>query len=131
MKKGKIIIIILLIAAAAGGAIAYMMWNKEHTKVEDAAATTVTVAELTGAYSADETKANATYLNKAIAVTGKITGVEDNQDGNLLVILEDGVQCTMRDKGVKADIGATITVKGFCTGSSLFGVLLSDCVVVQ
>lgn len=131
MKKGKIIIVILLIAAIAGAAIAYMMWNKEHTKVEDAAATTVTVSELTGAYSADETKANATYLNKAIAVTGKITGIEDNQDGNLLVILEDGVQCTMRDKGVKADVGATITVKGFCTGSSLFGVLLSDCVIVE
>ncbi|MCB0697173.1 MAG: hypothetical protein KDC07_07395 [Chitinophagaceae bacterium] len=72
-------------------------------------------------------------MNRAIVVTGTVSEMEENQDGKLVVILAGDdpmatVQCTMRDKGINAETGATMTVKGFCNGSSIFGVLLSDCV---
>ena len=131
MNKGKIILIVAVLAAVVGGAVGYWMWNKPHTQVEDVKGTEVSVAELTNAFAADEVKANETYLNKAIVVKGAVTEIQDNQDGNLLVILEGSVQCTMRDKGVKAEVGKIVTVKGFCTGSSLFGVLLSNCIIKE
>lgn len=131
MKKGRIILMMIILAVLIAAPIAYIMYNKAPDKVEDIEGVNVTVAGLADAYAADETKANAQYLNKAVVVTGKISEIQNNQDGNLLVILEDKIQCTMRDKDVKADVGATVTVKAFCTGSSLFGVLLSDGVIVK
>lgn len=136
MKKWKIVVLVVVLGALVGSVVAYRMWNKPHTMVEDVKTVTVSVSEITAAFETDEAKANETYLNKAITVSGVISETEENQDGNLVVVLAGDdpmatVQCTMRDKGVEARIGNTITVKGFCNGSSLFGVLLSDCVVVE
>lgn len=136
MKKWKIVLLVIVLGAIVGSVVAYRMWNKPHTMIEDVKTVTVTVSDITSAFEADEAKANETYLNKAITVTGSVSETEENQDGNLVVILAGDdpmatVQCTMRDKGGDAVIGSTVTVKGFCNGSSLFGVLLSDCVLVE
>lgn len=129
MKKVKIVVVVFLIVALIGGVIGYRMWNKAPVKVESVEGVRVTVAQLSDEYTADEAKANEKYLNKALVVTGAVTEVQDNQDGKKLVIMEGQVQCTMRDMDTTPVVGQTITVKGFCTGSSLFGVMLSDCVV--
>lgn len=136
MKKGKIILIVLLVAVLAGVAVGLYMWNKPHEQIEDAQGVKVTVSELANAYSENEDKANEKYLNKALVVKGTVTETQQNQDGGLLIILAGDdpmatVQCTMRDKDAKAKVGEEITVKGTCTGSSLFGVLLSGCVIVE
>lgn len=136
MKNWKIIFTVVVVIAIIGGVVGYMMWNKPHRKVEDIKGEEVTVTELAGAFAADEAKANEKYLNKALTVKGTVTETQQNQDGGLMIVLAGDdpmatVQCTMRDKDVKAGTGEAVTVKGFCTGSSLFGVLLSDCVMVK
>lgn len=136
MKKGKVILLVILILIAIGAVIGYRMWNKPHTKVEDVAGVEVSVNELTSAFETDEAAANEKYLNKAIVVKGTVSSSETNQDGKLVIYLvgdnsSSDVQCTMRDENENAEDGNTVTVKGFCTGSSLFGVLLTDCVIVQ
>lgn len=136
MKKGKIILFVLLAGVLIGGAVGLYMWNKPHEQIEDTKGIEMTVSELAAAFSNDEAKANEKYLNQAITVKGTVTETQQNQDGGLLILLagEDQgatVQCTMRDKDTKAEVGETVTVKGKCTGSSLFGVLLSGCVMVK
>ncbi|MBW7913040.1 MAG: hypothetical protein H3C54_04915 [Taibaiella sp.] len=136
MKKGKIILLILLAGVLVGGAVGLYMWNKPHQQIEDVKGTEVSVTELSAAFSADETKANEQYLNKALLVKGIVTEKQQNQDGGMVIILSGDdpmatVQCTMRDKDVTADVGDMVKVKGMCTGSSLFGVLLSGCVMVK
>ncbi len=136
MNKVKIILIVLLVGALTGAAVGIYMWNKPHEQIEDVKGIEVSVADLAGAFSQDEAKANEKYLNKALTVKGTVTETQQNQDGGLVIILagEDPmatVQCTMRDKDVKAEVGGEVIVKGFCTGSSLFGVLLSNCVVIE
>lgn len=138
MKNWKLVLTIVVTLAVIGGVVGYMMWNKPHQKVEDIEGTKVTVSELSAAFNADEAKANGQYLNKALVVTGTVTETQANQDGGLLILLaehagaEPAVQCTMREKDVKAAAGDVVTVKGFCNGRSLFGeVLLSDCIVVK
>lgn len=136
MKKGKIILIVLLVGVLAGVAVGVYMWNKPHEQIEDAQGVKVTVSELANAYNENEDKANEKYLNKALVVKGTVTETQQNQDGGLLIILAGDdpmatVQCTMRDKDAKAKVGEEITVKGKCTGSSLFGVLLNGCVIAE
>lgn len=129
MSKGKIILVVILLGALIGGIVGYVMWNKPHTKVEDIDGLKVSVSELYDAYDANEASANEKYLNKAVTITGTVSEVQENQDGNKLVILEDKIQCTMRDKNTNAEAGTQVTIKGFCNGNSLFGVVLSDCVI--
>lgn len=136
MKKGKIILIVLLACVLVGAAIGVYMWNKPHEQIENEKSVEVSVTELANAFTEDEDGANKKYLNQALTVKGTVTETQQNQDGRLLIILAGDdpmatVQCTMRDKSATVEVGETVTVKGKCTGSSLFGVLLSGCVIVE
>lgn len=131
MSNGKKILLGIVLLIIFAGVAGYMMWNKPHKEVADISGVEVSTAELTSAYEADETAANQKYLDKAIQVTGTVTGIEQNQDGYTLVILDEDVQCTMKDKNISVATGDKLTVKGFCSGSSLFGVVLRDCIIVK
>jgi len=130
MKK---ILIILLILVAAGAGAGVYLWNKPHEKAEDRKAMTVTAVTLSDAFTESEQKANSIYLNQVLAVSGTVSEVSKNQDGKTVIVLAgsdplSGVQCTMRDDGIKAAAGDKMTIKGFCNGYTLV-VLLSDCIV--
>ena len=132
-KKEAIYIVIgaLLVLIVTFGIIAV---NRPHIRVEDRAGTPVSAAELNAAYQQNEALANQHFLNKALEVSGKITGIDRNQDGGSMVLLDTGspdapVQCTMREAFKPLPTGAPIRLKGFCTGSNLSGVTLTDCIV--
>lgn len=125
-----VLAVIILVAIVAG----VIMWNKPHRKVEDVKGIAVTAQQLSKEYSADEKAANAKYLNKAIVVTGTISEIDTNENGGLMVVLQTGdpiagVQCTMRDKADKPVVNEQVTIKGFCSGNSITGVTLTDCVL--
>ena len=112
------------------------LWNKPHKKVEDTTGVTITAAALSKEYAANEKKADSTYLNKAIEVSGTISEIDNNQDGGVMIVLQTddpmaGVQCAMREKNVTVTKGQTIVIKGFCSGNGITGVSLTDCVVVS
>lgn len=131
MKKATIIIFIVAVVALIGVLIGYRMWTKPHVKVEDVQGVNVTTEQLAGAYASDETTANKTYLNKAIVVSGTVQEVDRNQDGKALLVLDNDIQCTMRDISSEAKVGDHVKVKGFCNGNNLFGVVISDCVIIE
>ena len=133
MKKSTWFILIGLVILIAAG-IGIYNWNKPHKKVEDQNAIELTATELSGAYAADENKANEQYLNKALKVTGTVSETKENQDGALVIFIQGDeptmtVQCTMRDKTSKPATGKKITMTGFCSGNTMFDVLLTDCVI--
>ena len=129
----KILIIILILAAAGAGAGIYM-WNKKPAKVEDIKSEAINADVLATAFTTNEQQANAKYLNKVLDVSGPIAEVTKNQDGKTVITLGvasdplSGIQCTMREDNVKAEVGKTIAIKGFCNGYTLV-VLLSDCII--
>jgi len=130
----KKILYIILACALLGGATAVYLWNKPHKKVENAEGIKITALDLYKAYTADENKANALYLNKAIEVSGEVSEIDKNQDGGNMIILATGdaiinVQCAMREKSATATKGQQLTIKGFCSGSSITGISLTDCVI--
>jgi hypothetical protein len=86
---------------------------------------------LSTAFGADEAKANAAYLNKAIQVTGAIINIDKNQAGQTTILVGNktafsNVSITLAmPLPSKYGVGSTITVKGVCTG------FLSDVVVTD
>lgn len=126
---------IALIAAAVG----YYLWNKPHTNMQTAK--TDLVIEATALYNefgADENAANAKYLDKTIAVSGKVKESSKADDGTVKVSLQAGsdfgVLCELDplSKHPRTDFteGETVTFKGICTGLN-FDVQLTRCVEVK
>ncbi len=130
----KKVLYIVLALGLVGAGVGLWMWNKPQPKVEDQKGIAITAQDLYKSFAADEAKANAQYLNKAIEVSGAVTEVEKNQDGGNMLILDAGdatasVQCTMREKGATASKGQNVTIKGFCSGNGITGVSLTDCIL--
>lgn len=130
----KILISVVILGLIGGGVVFYMI-NKPHPKAENAKAITFKAEDLANEYNKDEKAADAKYLNKVIEVTGIVTGIDHNQDGGTMAILQtsdpnSGIQCTLRDKGATINKGQTITIKGFCSGNGITGISLTDCVIV-
>jgi uncharacterized protein YpmB len=128
----KVVITVLILALIGVGTGAYM-WFKPPPKVEDSKGIVITAVALTKEYNTNEKKADTSYLDKAIEVSGVINGVNKNQDSGIVVTLESGdpmgdVQCTMREKNVNPQKGKDITIKGFCRGNNM-GVVLNDCII--
>lgn len=133
-KKFKIAVIVLLVVILAGGAVAYNMFNKPRRNVADEKGIEVTSSQLVKEFQANETQANAKYIDKAIQVSGKVNDVKTNLDGKMTVMLasEDaltGVFCTLKEASA-VTAGSDIIIKGICSGM-LSDVRLREAVVVK
>lgn len=135
----KRIIYFLLALACIGGAIGYYLWNKPHENMQTAKADiAMDATALFNEYVADETAANAKYLDKTIAVSGKVKEITKTDDGTVKVSLETGndfgILCELDplSKHPRTDFaaGETVTFKGNCTGLN-FDVQLTRCVEVK
>lgn len=135
----KRIIYILLAIACAGGAIGYYLWNKPQKDMQAAKADmAMDAAALFNEFNTDETAANAKYLDKTVAVSGKVKESTKTEDGTVKVSLETGsefgVFCELDPLSQHArtefPVGETVTFKGICTGLN-FDVQLTRCVEVK
>jgi hypothetical protein len=123
---------IILLLALAGVGLAYYLYNKPHQETSGVKADVViTPADLLAAYEADESGSNAKYLDKIVAVEGKVRSINDVSQGGS-ISLDTGnemssIICEFEDGSVLADVavGDIVKVKGFCTG------FLMDIVLVR
>ena len=130
----KKLLILITVAILIGVGTGIYLWNLPAKKVEDSVSIGITADALAKAYTANEKTADAKFLNRAIKVTGVVKEIEKNSDGGVMVILNTGdpamdVQCALRDKVVSPVAGQSIVIKGFCSGSGITGVSLTDCVI--
>lgn len=85
MKK----IILFLLIIIVGLFIAYKYLYHEHRNIaNEEAAFTISVNDLLKDFVADESKANAKYLDKSITIKGKITNVDSS---NKTIVLNEKV----------------------------------------
>lgn len=134
-KKLRAFIIILIIFIVGSFTVGYIIWNKPQRKVENEKGIEVTSAQLVKDYQANEAEANKKYLDKAIQVSGTVSDIKNNQDGNSTIMLASddvfaGVLCTLKEKPVNVTSGATITIKGICSGM-LSDVRLREAIIVK
>ena len=99
----------------------YFVYAREHRDVATEKGIQVTAQQLFESFAADETKANALYLDKAIEITGEVINVTTNQDGNIVVDFKTNdpffvINCTFKTNPGSLKTGDMITFKGICTG---------------
>ena len=139
MMNIKRILFWILGLGLIGVAIGYFLWNKPHENMTDSkAAVTIEAPAFFKEYNTDEHAANAKYLGKTIAVTGKVKESTHSEGGPAKITLETGdefaVICELDalSQHARTDfpVGETVTLKGKCDGLNL-DVQLSRCVEVK
>ena len=126
------VILILLALGVIGAGIGYYMYNKPVSSLEKKKADVeATSDEIIAAYEADEKAADGVYLGKVVQVTGKVSGVTE-EEGTKKIQLETSnpmalIICEMETGTETGDVkaGDMVIVKGMCSG------YLSDVILVQ
>jgi len=136
MKNKKILYAILAVALI-GAVAGYMLWNKPHQDIGAAKADiAIDAIALYNEYNTDENAANAKYLDKVVAITGKVKEAAKDSDGAVKVSLEAGsdmgvVACELspfaNHSRTDFQAGEQVTFKGKCTGLNL-DVIFVECV---
>lgn len=137
MKRStKILLTVLVVFVAVGAAIAWYVFHPPKRNISDEKGIEVSAVQLFNSYTANEKHADTLYLNKALQVTGAVKDTGSNPDGQSVVTLKasddemaGGIFCTMKQKETIKP-GATVTVKGLCSGM-LSDVRLRDAVIVK
>lgn len=113
MKKKQVIILILFLAIITAGLVYNYTFNSKHRNIANEEATiTLSANELHAYFLKNEALATTNYLDKVIAISGKITSVETNN-----VALSDKIQVRFISEGIlKHKESASITIKGRCVG---------------
>ncbi len=111
MNFKKILKIGAVLAVIGGGIVLYQ-FNKPHRDmVGEDASLEISASQLATEYSQDEGAANASYIDKVIAVKGKVS--ESDADH---IKLEGGVYVSGDFSSIETAIGDEVTVKGRITG---------------
>jgi len=134
MKKYLKYLVGLLIIGLASGAY---MYYKPHQNIKTSKAdVNLSAMEVFQAFESDESTANEQYLDKIMAVSGKVRDVSKNEEGIVSVTLDAGqdmfgviCQLDQLSKHPREDfpIGEEVSFKGVCTGM-LMDVVLVRCV---
>ena len=138
MNKNKLLITVLIIAII-GVFVAYKMYNKPHVNVGSSKSDiTLTANKIINDFSTDESKANITYLDKIIQVSGTVSKTEIVKEKGIIsletnddfgsVICHLSADATKNISSLKE--GQTITLKGICTGY-LMDVILVKCELIN
>jgi hypothetical protein len=134
MKFNSKFIVGLILLLIAGGVAIWFYLNKPNRTVSNEKGIELSASELVKDYQQNEDSANIKYLDKTVQVTGTVSEISKNQDGQSTVLLssEDpmtGVFCTLKDDP-HLTIGFTVTIKGFCSGM-LSDVRIREAVVIR
>jgi len=122
MKKWtKPVLFIGGIIAIAGASFAVYVFNKPHRDVTNEKAVQLTAEKIYAEFKINEEAANKKYLDKAIQLSGEVSNVTTNQDGQTVVDFKTSdslvfINCTFKTNPGTLKPGNTITFKGICTG---------------
>lgn len=127
MRKLIATLVVLLTLVAVVG---YRMYNKPHRSIQDADSIPTDAVSLFNAFADGESEANQRYLGNVVEITGEVSEILVNQEGDSVLVLKTndplfGVSCTMADHAGAVHSGMDVTIKGLCTG------YLSDVVITQ
>jgi len=136
MKTWKKLLYAFLVIFFAAAGFGFYLYNKKPADVRKLSANyELSAASLLEDFNKDEKAATLKYLEKVIAVTGKVADIKVDASGQATVFLDSGdplagVTCSFYDEEAKSlagvQKGSTVTIKGNCTGK-LMDVVLNKC----
>lgn len=125
MKKKILLIFLLLVVLAIVG---YQFIYHSHRDIAtEKVAFSTTGETLIKEFIADENSSNAKYLDKSVAIKGKITNVDVQ---NNTIVIDEKVFAIVQEKN-EAKVGDEVTVKGRLIGfdSLLEEIKLDQCTI--
>ncbi|MFY7878484.1 MAG: OB-fold protein [Lacibacter sp.] len=130
MRRSIPYLIAFTILSIAAAYIWFFIWNPAPPSVVETKAISIDAVTLFNAFSQNEKKANADYLDKVLEVRGEVTNITTNADGLPVILLKTddmmfGINCTMEEKNTSVKTGDQVTLKGLCTG------YLTDVVLIR
>ncbi len=138
MNNKKIITIILGFGIVSLFVV-YKIYNKPHVNVSDAKSDIIITADkIIDDFSSDEIKANKSYLDKIIKISGVISELKVVKQKGIITLKTNhdfgSVLCHLSDKASRKMNSLkeeqTITLKGICTGF-LLDVILIKCEIIN
>jgi hypothetical protein len=135
MDKKLLFLITVVILFISGWLVYTLLLNPAHRKIENEKGININAETLYQSFLSNEKTANATYLEKAVEVTGNIGSISKNADSSLVIFLQTsdpifGVNCTMEGEAGGIMPGDTVRLKGICSGF-INDVVLIRCHVVK
>jgi tRNA_anti-like len=140
MKKIWRIFFACFAIALTAAAYGLYLFNKKPVDIrQEAALYKISAVDLLADFNKDEPAANLKYLDKVIAVKGKVAEIKIDTTGQATVFLDAGdplstVTCSFYNEEAKSvenlKKGNEITIKGNCTGK-LMDVILNKCSIFQ
>ncbi|MEN9685828.1 MAG: hypothetical protein RLZZ28_1614, partial [Bacteroidota bacterium] len=121
-EKAKSLLVLKLVGLALCIFLSYyLIYNKKGRDVSQEQGVKLSAQALFDAFKANETAANAKYLDKAIEMSGEVLEITTNQDGKTVVNFKTNdpffvINCTFKTAPGALKPGQTITFKGICTG---------------
>lgn len=128
-KKGRIItLVFVIIVVTSFFAYKYVMYGGARDLENEETNFTVSSLSISSEFTTNIESANKKYLEKAVAIKGKITA----SDGNS-IIMDENIICNFKNPDSSIKKGQTLTVKGRVVGyDDLMGELkLDQCFVIK
>ncbi len=123
MRKNMIINIFLvtIMAFSTVALIGFIIWNKPHQDIKDANGIETNATALYQSLSQDNPTSKMIFVNKIVAVSGRVKKIKKNQQGEQVILLETNiagasVNCTMEGNADAIKPGDTTEIKGMCIG---------------
>ena len=112
MKKSRIIALVLLLAVVVGvSAFNYVMHGGGRNLLKEETNFSLSSDALAKEFSSNTTMANTKYLEKAVAVKGIVTEVNNN-----VITLDNGIVCTLQTANNAIKKNQVVTIKGRVVG---------------
>ncbi len=122
-----------------GAAFGFYLWNKPQKNMTSAVADLkIEASAIVTAFETNEAEANTKYLDKVVAVSGKVKEIKKEGDKISIFLTSEsmmyGVQCNLDPLGkhgkTEFSVGEEVVFKGICTGF-LSDVVIERCVLVN
>ncbi len=133
-KTPTVLLLILLALGLAGGILAYSLWNKPHARVEQMLVLERSPESLAAAFAENEDQANKAYVGQAIRLESEIVDIIVDEQGKTVLVLEIPgydlyLSATLRDDPPPLERGGRVQITGFCSGATMFDILLSESII--
>ena len=120
LKAKQVIIISISLLLVTAVAVGLYMYNRGPVNIRTSRSVDVCAINVYKEYLSDSAAARKNYDGKVLSITGRVSDIGKNQQGEPIVKLETGtdggyINCTM-DEPVSLQEGQDAIIKGLCSG---------------
>lgn len=126
IQRGVITLLFIVIASYLG--YNYLIYGGERDLATETVDYFITAKKITSEFTSDVQLSNKKYLEKAVAISGRITTINDKE-----IILDNTIICNLLNSDVSLKENKVVTIKGRIVGYDdlLEELKLDQCLIIK